>query len=367
MNQHGTVTRADERDDMRRTVAEFLDRYSDSGRVRAAMASEHGYDTALWRRCSQELGTTALVVPERCGGLGMGFADAAVVIEEFGRRVVPSPLLTTVVAAAAAAACDTGEADELLRVIAEEGAAVSIAFEGERPVRATRTGRRWSLRGRPAHVMHGADVDVLLVVAETGNAGDPALFVVRRAAEGVRADRLVTLDQTRSLAEVELAGARAVPLAGEGNVKSIVDMVTELTLIALAAESAAAARSCLEATVEYLKVRHQFGKPLGSFQALKHRCADLAVDVEGAESTAWYAVETALADPGERAVVAPLAKAVCADTFMRVAAESVQLHGGIGFTFEHDAHLFLKRAKANQHLLASPQELRRKVGEAAGL
>ncbi|ASR39344.1 hypothetical protein BAY61_16255 [Prauserella marina] len=350
---------------MRRTVADFLERYSDSAQVRAAMASERGYDAALWRRCAEELGTTALVVPERCGGLGLGFGDAAVVIEEFGRRVVPSPLLTTVVAATVASACHTGEADRLLRAIAAGGLAVSIAFPGERPVRASETGAAWTLRGRPAPVMHGAHVDTLLVAADT--AGGPGLFVVERAAEGVRSDRLVTLDQTRSLAEVELADAPAVPLAASSKMKSIVDLLTDLTLIALATESAAAARSCLEATVEYLKVRHQFGKPLGSFQALKHRCADLAVDVEGAESTAWYAVETAMSDPGERAVLAPLAKAVCADTFMRVAAESVQLHGGIGFTFEHDAHLFLKRAKANQHLLGSPSELRRRIGTAAGL
>jgi alkylation response protein AidB-like acyl-CoA dehydrogenase len=357
-------TRATERQDMRRTVAAFLDRHAGSSQVRAAMTGDPGYDTALWRRAAGELGLTAMLVPERCGGLGLDFTDAAAVLAEFGRRVVPTPLPTTLVAATVLARCGTAAADRLLTRIAEDGVPVSVAvaepatgWEIEAATTtATRVGERWELRGTKAYVPHGAAVDMLLVVARDG------VYAVEGRQPGVVRRSRVTLDQTRRLADVELDGAVATPLPGVGP-----QLLVDLSLVALAVESAAAARACLDMTVQYLKVRHQFGRPLGSFQALKHRCADLAVRVEGAVSTAWYAAAAAASGSDELPLVAPLAKLVCADTLMAVAAEAIQMHGGIGFTFEHDAHLYLKRGKADQQLFGSGSQLRGRLARPAGV
>jgi alkylation response protein AidB-like acyl-CoA dehydrogenase len=354
--------RSAERQDMRRTVAAFLDRHAGSPHVRAAMAGEPGYDVGLWRRMTDELGLSALLVPERCGGLGLDFTDAAAVLEEFGRRVVPTPLPTTLVAAAVLARSGTAAADRLLTRIAEDGVSVSVAVAEPAAgwdieattTTAARVGEGWELRGSKAYVPHGAAVDVLLVVARDG------VYAVDGDQPGVVRRSRVTLDQTRRLAEVDLAGAAATRVHDESAARLLVD----LSLVALAVESAAAAAACLDMTVKYLKVRHQFGRPIGSFQALKHRCADLAVRVEGAVSTAWYATA---AGSDELPLVAPLAKLVCADTLMAVAAEAIQMHGGIGFTFEHDAHLYLKRGKADQLLFGSASQLRARLAGPAGV
>ncbi|QYN39221.1 acyl-CoA/acyl-ACP dehydrogenase [Pseudonocardia sp. DSM 110487] len=355
-----------ERQDMRRTVAAFLDRHAGSARVREVMAGEPGHDVELWRRGAAELGLTAVLVPERCGGLGLDFTDGAAVLEEFGRRVVPTPLPTTLAATAVLARCGTAAADRLLTRIAEDAVSVSVAVAEpaagwgieapttEATTTATRAGERWELRGAKAYVPHGAAVDVLLVVAREG------VLAVEADQPGVVRRGRVTLDQTRRLADVELNGAVATPLPGAD-----AQLLVDLCLVALAVESAAAASACLDMTVEYLKVRHQFGRPLGSFQALKHRCADLAVQVEGAASTAWYAAAAVASGSDELPVVAPLAKLVCADTLMAVAAEAIQMHGGIGFTFEHDAHLYLKRGKADQQLYGSSSQLRRRLARQA--
>lgn len=353
-----------ERQDMRRTVAAFLGRHAGSARVREVMAGEPGHDVALWRRGADELGLTAVLVPERCGGLGLDFTDAAAVLAEFGRRVVPTPLPTTLAATAALARCDTAAADRLLTRIAEDGASVSVAVaepaagwgSAAATTTATRDDERWVLHGAKAYVPHGAAVDVLLVVAREG------VYAVDGDQSGVVRRSRVTLDQTRRLADVELHGAVATPLPGADP-----QLLVDLCLVALAVESAAAAAACLDMTVEHLKVRHQFGRPLGAFQALKHRCADLAVQVEGAVSTAWYAAAAVAAGSDELPLVAPLAKLVCADALMAVAAEAIQMHGGIGFTFEHDAHLYLKRGKADQLLFGSASQLRRRVAGLAGV
>jgi alkylation response protein AidB-like acyl-CoA dehydrogenase len=363
----------DEQLEMRRTVASLLDSRADSSRTRAAMVSEPGYDLDLWRRAADGLGLTSVLVPERLGGLGLSMSEAAVVLEEFGRRLVPSPVPTTLVAAAVLDACATAEADSVLARIAGDGSAASVAvaergggWDTARMVTsARRSASAWSLTGSKRYVPFGADVDVLLVVAL--EAGAPALFVVLGDAAGVTRKRRVALDQTRRLDQVDLADAPAVRVSADGCGSLMVALLEQLTLVALAVEAAAAAQACLRMTVEYLKVREQFGRPLGSFQALKHRCADLLVAVEGASSTAWYATEAAAGRSEDLEVVAPLARLVCADALMLVASEAVQLHGGIGFTFEHDVHLFLKRGKTDQHLWGSGPELRRRVARLSGL
>ncbi|RIJ71320.1 acyl-CoA dehydrogenase [Nakamurella silvestris] len=353
----------DEQREMRRTVAEFLDRQADPARLRTLPPPADGFDGELWRRAVVELGVGALVVPESAGGLGLTFADGALVLTEFSRRLVPGPLLDTMVATAFLSQVDTPSGAALLRRTALEGLSFAIATEEVAGAvgtgRVTETGA-WQLSGRKRSVVHGAEVDVLLVTARVD--GVPAVFAVDGAAPGVSRIPRAGLDHTRRYAEVVLDGAPADLVDGPGPGRLL-----DLMWVALAVDSVAAARQCLEQTVAYLKVRQQFGRPIGSFQAIKHRCADMAVTLAGAEATAQYAVQAAQGGGEELSVVAPLAKSVCADAFMVVAAEAVQLHGGIGFTFEHEAHLYLKHAKANQQLHGSGAQLRREVGRLAGI
>ncbi|WP_051265512.1 acyl-CoA dehydrogenase family protein [Nakamurella lactea] len=367
------MTSTDERREMRSTVAELLDREAGSARIRTAMAGRSGFDAALWQRITGELGLGALLVPERAGGLGLDFADAAVVLTEFGRRLVPGPLPETLVGTAALAGCGTATADELLLRIANGGLALASAvaepgsdWDIDRiGCRAVESGGRATLSGSKRFVAFGATADVLLVAAR-----DPAeessglgLFAVTSSAAAERRSRM-TLDATRRLADIDFDATEAVRLTEPGDGTRVVRLLVDLTLVALAVESAAAAAAALDLTVEYLKVRQQFGRPLGSFQALKHRCADLAVLVHGATATADHATEVAATGSAELAVAAPLAKAVCADVLRDVAAETIQLHGGIGFTFEHDAHLYFKRGKANQQFFGSGEQLRRHLERA---
>lgn len=368
-----TAEHSDDLKQMQLTVAQFLARTAGSKQVRTAMASEAGYDVELWRRAVEELGLVAMMVPEAQGGLGLGFTEAAMVLGELGSHLVSGPLAETIVCTAILARCNTPVAQKLLTRIAAVGLAMTAAvaepdtgWDLLRPsVTASPVGGdgHYELLGRKAYVPFGSAAQVYLVAAAVG--AETGLFAVESDASNVTCLERVGLDQTRRFADIEFSAAPAmrVDLPGSGDA----DRLTELMLVAIAIDSAAAARSCLDLTVEYLKVREQFGKPLGSFQALKHRCADLAVTLAGAQATAWYAVRTVAQEAAEIKMVAPLARSVCADAFMTIAAESIQLHGGIGFTFEHDAHLYFKRAKTNQQLYGSGSQLRRRVAMAAGL
>jgi alkylation response protein AidB-like acyl-CoA dehydrogenase len=308
-----------------------------------------------WDRLTGELGLTGLAVPERYGGSGAGLAEVAVAVEETGRVLLPAPCLSTALAGAVLgeghAAPGDSAADGFLPGIAS--GALRAAFVFSDSVQAA-DGR---LTGVARHVLDGAEADLFLV-------GVADLLFAVRAADAV-VTPAGTLDETRSQATVEFRGApaaRAGCPAGRAG---------ELLRVMLAVESAGAAAHCLDVTVAYLKTRVQFGRPLGTFQALRHRCADLAVEVTSARATAYAAVRAACSPgPGsaaELAVLGPLAKRHCADVFWHAAAEMIQLHGGIGFTWEHEAHRYLKRAKTSQLLCGTPAELRRLVSQRAGL
>jgi alkylation response protein AidB-like acyl-CoA dehydrogenase len=320
-----------------------------------------------WDRLTGELGLTGLAVPERHGGAGASLAEVAVAVEETGRVLLPAPYLSTALAGAVlsegGAVCGDGGAAEFLPGIASGALRAAFALGG--PVTAT-SGR---LTGTAHHVLDGAEADLFIV-----RAGD-ALFAVRAA------DTVVTpagtLDESRSQAAVSFRGApgRAVGSAIEGGAA---ERAEDLLRVMLAVESAGAAAHCLDVTVGYLKTRQQFGRPIGAFQALRHRCADLAVEVASARATAYAAVRAAAypagspagsptGSPAELAVLGPLAKRHCVDVFWHAAAEMMQLHGGIGFTWEHEAHRYLKRAKTSQLLHGTPAELRRLVSQRAGL
>ena len=308
-----------------------------------------------WARLTGELGLTGLAVPECHGGAGAGLAEVAVAVEETGRVLLPAPYLSTALAGAVLSEGDavlggTGAA-EFLPGIASGALRAAFVLGGSV---AAGGGR---LTGVAHHVLDGAEADLLVVRASDGE--QDALFAVRAV------DTVVTpastLDQTRSQATVDFRDAPAVA-AGRAAGRA-----EDLLRVMLAVESVGAAAHCLDVTVGYLKTRVQFGRPIGAFQALRHRCADLAVEVASARATAYAAVRAAAGSPAELPVLGPLAKRHCVDVFSHVAAEMIQLHGGIGFTWEHEAHRYLKRAKTSQLLHGNPAELRRLVGQRAGL
>jgi alkylation response protein AidB-like acyl-CoA dehydrogenase len=286
---------------------------------------------AVWKRLTTELGLTGLAVPEAQDGSGASFAEVAVVLEEAGRTLLRAPLLSTAVAAMVLA--DAG-ADDLLPPLLDGSGSAAFITDLDSPV------------------ANAAGSTLLLIAA------DDELRVVETSAATVTP--VEAMDPTRPLARVDLSGAAARTL---GTAAYAIDLLQ----VALAAECVGAARAVLELTVAYLKVREQFGRPLGSFQALRHRVADLTVELEGATSTVWYAARAAAERAADLPVVAPLAKAAAQDAFAHLAGEAIQLHGGIGFTWEHDAHLYFKRAWTTALLHGDSRTLRRTAFARAGM
>jgi alkylation response protein AidB-like acyl-CoA dehydrogenase len=302
-----------------------------------------------WHRMTGELGLTAIVVPEEHGGFGASLVELGIVLEEAGAALVSDPLLST---ATAAAALDPAlpASVELLPALAAGELKAALAIQDD--VSAEPAGDTYLLRGVQDHVLDGDVADVCIVAAATG------LFVVRNG----EPEPLPTLDQTRGQSRLRLDGAPA-ELVGDG--PGAAGRARDLLHAALASESVGVARAALTSTVDYLRHREQFGVPLATFQALRHRVADLAVRLDQATATARYAMTVGGTE--EFAVVAPLAKLVAADVAYEVTAAAIQLHGGIGFTWEHGAHRYFKRATANRLLAGDPVSLRRMIGVRAGI
>ncbi|MFD5985196.1 acyl-CoA dehydrogenase family protein [Streptomyces cyaneofuscatus] len=381
-----------EQDEIRRTLRDLLAQHSGPGEVRAAVRTAEGHDPALWRRLAQELGLPGLALPEEYGGAGCTATELALACEETGRALLPSPLLATAVLAAPliTALGTPAQRADLLPRIADGALTAALAVPGGSMAAAlgltadNRTGGwagggraggvqarrdregdgRWRLYGEADRVLDGHSAGLLLVAAHTG--GYPRsrtlLFLAPAQAEGLTRTRLTSMDETRPLARVELRDTPA-ELLGEDEVASDVCgalAATGHTAAAfLAAEAVGAAAGALERTVAYVKEREQFGRAIGSFQAVKHRLADLYVRVEAARSAAYYAAW----DPA----AGPLALAQALEAARTVAGEAVQLHGGIGFTWEHEAHLYVKRAAADELLFGPVHRLRDHAAGQAGL
>ena len=312
-----------------------------------------GDRAALWQVVTQQLGLTGIGIAEDSGGAGGDFVDAAVVIEEAGRALLPAPL-TSALVAGAALQCAGGEGAALARAVAGGERVVAVA-----PVNAIQASSGGAMTGRVEHALDGDVADALLL------AGSDALWWVdlRAAAGSVDVQRLETLDPSRGQARFLLEAAPAIRLGDGAAARATIDLLR----VALSLEAVGAARQCLDLTVSHLKTREQFGRPIGSFQALQHRAADLVVALEAAASTAYYAAWAAADSPDELAVVAPVAKALCGEAAWRVAAETIQMHGGIGFTWEHPAHRYFKRITTIRLLLGDAAANRRLVAERAGL
>ena len=324
-----------------------------------------GFDRAVWARMAGELGLPGLAVPLRYGGAGAGPVEAAIVCEETGRVLLPGPLLSTLLAAAAIVrVADDRVAGSLLPGICsgETIATLAVAEAGgswdEGGVRCAASqvaDGGWRLDGRKRFVpdAHAAS---LIVTAARAPDGTVTLFAVDRGAGGVTVEPLTAFDLTRRLSDVTFDAAPAVPLADPGG--SRLDEVLDLVRVLVAAEQAGTAQAALDMAVGYARERVQFGRAIGSFQAIKHMCADVLLDVESARSAAYFAAWAAASDPGDLAVAAPLARAFCADVALAAASLNMQVHGGLCFTWEHPAHLYFRRAKAGALLWGDAQQHR---------
>ena len=320
------------------------------------------YDAKLWHVLAGEIGLCALSLPERYGGTGYSRADRAAAMHEMGRCLVPSPFLASAVLAAETllATQDGDVLADLLPGVAAGTTLATVAYQetpghDRRPVHAVRGGGGWLLTGSRSFVLDGCQADVVLVPAATDD-GVSLFAVDARSAGGLTRRPMRTLDLSRPQARLDFSATPA-RLAGEpgGGAAATTEGVAHAA-IALAAEQAGGAERCLEAAVAYAGLRRQFGRPIGSFQAIKHKCADLLIAVESARSAARYAasVSSGPAAGEDLYAAAALAGAYCSTAYLTVAAENIQIHGGIGFTWEHDAHLYFRRAKAAEVMFGTP-------------
>jgi alkylation response protein AidB-like acyl-CoA dehydrogenase len=371
----------EEQQELRAAARAFLAEVSSSERVRAAMASELGYDPEVWKRIGSELGWPAAIVPEAHGGLGLGAVELVALAEAMGESLLCSPFFATVCLAAQAvlAAGSEEQKQRYLAPIAEGQvrAALATAEPGlahdEVALEARRDGDGYRLDGTKRYAIDGHTADWLVVSARApGSRGDDAvsLFAVPGDSAGLDRRALPTMDLTRRQAELRFAGVRvpaSARLGEEGAGAAALRRTLDLGAIALAAESVGGAQRCLDLSVAYAKEREQFGRPIGSFQAIKHKCADMMVKVETARSAAYYAACAAAEESSELPVAASLAKAYCSEAYYHCAAESIQIFGGVGFTWEYDPHLYFKRARATESLLGTPSWHRERVARAIGL
>jgi alkylation response protein AidB-like acyl-CoA dehydrogenase len=356
---------------LREAVRDLIEGSGGIAAARRRFDAEPGYDERAWRLLGGDMGLAGLGLPEDLGGAGGGLAELTVVAEELGRSLLPVPFFSsTVLAGQILARCpDTGP-DVLARL--SEGRELA-AFAGtdsdgcwrpERlPVEAEPDELAWQLRGQADFVLDGVSAAHLVVAARTPSGCD--LFLVAGDGAGVRRQALPTLDPTRGLASVSFESAPGTPLTTGGSGAGAVAAALDAALVVLAAEQVGGTAACLDMAVEYAKIRHQFSRPLGSFQAIKHKLADLLLLVEMGRS----AVDRALLaepDPARLAEAAAVAKIWCSEAFTTVATENVQVHGGIGFTWEHDAHLYFRRARADEQLLGDATVHRERLAALLG-
>jgi alkylation response protein AidB-like acyl-CoA dehydrogenase len=312
----------------------LLDGMASPEQVRAHLASGQPYDAKLWRSMTEQ-GWLGIDVPESLGGLGLGFVELAVLIEELGRHVAPAPLVPS---ALALGAVMSSPASSWVEPLLAGDAIGCVAWAGPRsPVTAEQSGDSWVLGGRPDPVVAAPAADVAVVWTPA------AVFAVDLGAVG-QPDAVPAMDVTQSVGWLTFEGTPAVRLGGADAASRLLDRAA----VAWSAELLGGGARVLEMASEYAKERIQFGKPIGSFQAVKHRCADMVVDVEGMRSSTWYGAWCLAADHPDASVAASAAKVWCADAAKRVMASGLQVHGGIGFTWEHDLHLFMKRSQLGQ-------------------
>jgi alkylation response protein AidB-like acyl-CoA dehydrogenase len=366
---------SDEQEELRTAVRRFLAEKSPETEVRRLMETTDGYDPAVWSQMADQLGLQSLTIPEEFGGSGFSYVELVVVLEEMGAALLCAPFFSTVALAANAVLTsgDEGAKKYLLPGIASGETIGTLALTedngrwdfGAIECRAEPAGDGWALNGHKTFVIDGHVAD-LIVVAARSEAGI-SLFGVKGDAEGLTRTPLSTMDQTRKQARLEFSGTPAWLIGNGGGADAGLSKTLDLAAVALAAEQVGGAQRVLDSSVEYAKTRMQFGRPIGSFQAIKHKCADMLLEVESAKSAAYYAAWAASEDSDELPVVASLCKSYCSEAFFHAAAENIQIHGGIGFTWEHPAHLYFKRAKSSELLLGDPAYHRELLAQRIGI
>jgi alkylation response protein AidB-like acyl-CoA dehydrogenase len=332
-------------------------------------------DDQVWSLLAGQLGLTGIAVPERFGGAGYGPVELGIVLEEMGGALLVAPYFATVALAGQALAV-SGDEDAMARWlpgIADGSLTATLAVAEDcgswdlADVAATAepAADGWTVTGAKLFVIDGHTADLLLVAAHAPDG--PGLFAVEGGAAGVQRERLDALDLTRALASVTLRQTPAIRVGAGRDAAAWLAEVQDLALAALAAEQLGGAARCLDLSVGYAKVRQQFGRPIGSFQAIKHKCAYLLIEVECGRSAVRHACAALAGDQPDASLAAALAYVHCSQAFTHAAKECIQVHGGIGYTWEHDAHLYLRRAKSSELLFGPPARQRSRLAELAGI
>ncbi len=362
---------------LRESARGLLEKECPSTAVRRLMDDDRGYDAELWRKMAA-LGWTGLVVPEAYGGSGLSYVDLVLVLEEMGRVLLPSPFIwTAMVAEAIKRIGSEFQKQALLPKIAAGDLIATVAWmepsglwsaEGI-AMPARKRGSGYMLEGVKLFVNDAHIADHLLVAARTSGKG-VTLFAIESARAGITVSPLKTMDATRKLSEVKFEGVKATAADVVGTMGDGWKPLSEILdrgKVMIAAEMMGGAQKVLEMTVEYAKVRAQFGRPIGSFQAVQHKCANMMIDVEGAKSAVYYAAWAVSNEVAEAPLAAALCKAAASDAYRRVSADGIQVHGGIGFTWDHDLHLYFKRAKSSEFTFGDASYNRELVAQGINL
>jgi alkylation response protein AidB-like acyl-CoA dehydrogenase len=368
---------------LRATARKFLESECTSEFVRARMAEPAGVTDAFWAKLAEQ-GWLGLIYPEEYGGAGLGFVDLTVLMEEMGRAVMPGPFFSTVLQGGLTLleAGTAAQKKEWLGTISAGVATATLAFTEPNArwdaaavtVTAREAGGKFTLSGTKLFVLDAHLADVLVVVARTREGKRPedglSLFLVPTGATGLDVKLLPTMDQTRKLCEVTftdvVVGADALVGARDGAWAPLARVLDRAT-VALCAEMCGGAQRVLDMTTEYAKIRVAFGKPIGSYQGVKHKAADMLVEIENAKSLTYYAAWAVDENVPEAPLAASMAKAYVSDAYRKAAGSGIQLHGGIGFTWEHDLHLYFKRAKSSEFTFGDATWHRERVAQLINL
>ncbi|HEY4168369.1 MAG TPA: acyl-CoA dehydrogenase family protein [Reyranella sp.] len=367
-----------EQEEFRGTLRRALEARSPTKEVRRLMATDEGFDREGWKRLNQELGLTGLHIPEAYGGQGFGFGELGIVLEEMGRSLLCAPYLSTVLAATAILNAGTEDQKKsLLPGLADGSVTATLAFqEGNGGMEAasvamTASGSRgkYKLDGTKSFVLDGHTADLIVVVARRKGTKGPnglSFFTVAGDAAGLTRRKLKTMDETRKLAHLIFAGVEAKLLGAAGEGGAAFEKTMLQALVCLANEMVGGADRLREDALEYVKMRMQFGRSIASFQTTKNKAADMLAEVELAKSAAYYAAAALDDGDGDVPALASLAKAQASEAYLQTAIHAVQMHGGIGFTWDNDTHLWFKRAKSSEILFGDANEHREKMIQAWG-
>jgi alkylation response protein AidB-like acyl-CoA dehydrogenase len=362
----------EDQEELRRTIRRFLAEHSPESVVRRDMQTSRGWDPALYQRLCQEIGVSGLALPEKYGGAEAGAIELGIALQEAGRALLCAPLLSTSIATRTI--LESGDEEIAARLLPGVADGVTVltlaAQEGStwnRPVetRAAQRNDGWQVTGEKAWVLDGAFADAFIVSALVDES--VGLFLVEATDAGVASCPLEGVDPTRRQARLTFASARAIPLGDQATAASALERTLQFAAVLLSAEAVGVAERCMEMARDYALQREQFGRAIGSFQAIKHKLANVLLEVEAAVSASMYALWIADEQPAQLALTQHIALPTCTEAALLAASENIQVHGGIGATWEHPAHLYLKRATTNRMLLGDPQMHREQLASKLGL